>query len=85
MFHLPHTYYYLFDKITEHLPNLIVLNHGKPPDSKIKESRTGYSKFVEQDYLHDLDNIQVSELMIQMRNMIYFTGIFTQYLISMPL
>ena len=31
----------LLNKITDHLPSLIVLNNGKPPDSKIKVSRKG--------------------------------------------
>ena len=55
----------LLDKITDHLPSFIVLTNGKPPDSKIKATRRDYSKFVEQDYLRDLDNIQVSELMME--------------------
>ena len=52
----------LSDKITDHLPNFIVLTNTKPTDSKIKVTRRDYSKFVEQDYLQDIDNIQVSEL-----------------------
>ena len=51
--------------ITDHLPNFIVRNNGKPLDSKIKVTRRDYSKFVEQDYLHSLDNIEVSELMME--------------------
>ena len=56
----------LLDKITDHLPNfIVVLNNAKPPDSKIKVSKRDYSKFIEQNYLNDLDNIQISEHMMQ--------------------
>ena len=79
----------LLDKITDHLPKFIVLNNAKPPDSKIKVTRRDYSKLVEQDYLHDLDNIQVSELMIETNDTNekykYSRHIFTPYLISMHL
>ena len=44
----------LLGKITDHLPNFIVLNNAKPPDSKIKGAKRDYSKSIEQDYLNDV-------------------------------
>ena len=55
----------ILDKISDHLPNFIVLNNSKQLHPKTKITKRDYSNFIEQDFLSDLDNNRITELMIE--------------------